>query len=818
MASRVGWGPPPRSLGRRDRANLQRRHDRVPAEYDLAETRAEKTQCLILATSEGRIRDMTNADGGPGRRLDVEQELQIKNWAIESAGHAVAISDLEGILEYVNPAFLRLWRYDSSEEVLGRSAVEFWQTAESAQVIIRELGVSGRWTGELPARAKDGGEFYVELTASMIKDADGQPIRMMGWFVDITGRRNAEQALRESTDRFRKIIEQAPIAMAVVTMESVIEFVNRKAVEVFGYLPDDIPTMDRWWVLAYPDPACRQEVVADWTRRVEKALAEGEEIQGNEYQVTCKDGTVKTMFITGVPVANRIFVMFDDITARKQAERLLRESEERFSKAFRISPYAYLIAEMAGGRIVEVNDAFTTMSGYTREEALASTTLSLKVWVREEDRQQMVTLLRETGTVSAMETMLRAKSGYVRTVLFNARVIQVNQKPCIISTIEDITDRRKTEALLVHAQKLEALGVLAGGISHDFNNLLTGIFGYIDLARTVSHESETREHLESALSALNRARALTLQLLTFAKGGAPVQKITLLTPFIEDTVHFALSGSNVSCRFSLPKTLWPCNIDRNQIGQVIDNIVINAQQAMPLGGTIEISATNTPVDEKSRLPLARGDYVRVSIRDFGIGIPREVLPRIFDPFYTTKAKGHGLGLATCYSIVSRHGGCIEVASEPGKGSTFHVYLPASPGTASARPAAAARHRGSGTVIVVDDEEVVRRVIQKMLETMGYSVISAGDGWAAIDLYKRESAAGRRISAMIVDLTVPGGMGGVETVAEIRHLDAEMPVFVASGYAENSVMTNPLEHGFTASISKPFTIADLSEVLNRHMPG
>jgi CheY-like chemotaxis protein len=314
---------------------------------------------------------------------------------------------------------------------------------------------------------------------------------------------------------------------------------------------------------------------------------------------------------------------------------------------------------------------------------------------------------------------------------------------------------------------------------------------------------------------MDRARALTMQLLTFAKGGAPVQRTTELIPFLRDAVRFALSGSRISCQFALAQGLWACSIDKNQIGQVIDNIVINAQQAMPDGGGIEMAAENVSREEGGSC-LASGRYVRVSIRDFGVGIPAEVLPRIFDPFFTTKPRGHGLGLATCYSIVKRHGGFIEVESEPGKGSAFHVYLPASSETVGANQASTVTRKGIGKIIVVDDEEVVRTTLRRMLEVLGYSVLCKSDGRDGIAAYINETKAGEPFVAMILDLTVPGGMGGVETVAEMRKLNKEMPIFVSSGYADDCVMRNPADYGFTASISKPFTIAELSEMLGGNL--
>ena len=236
----------------------------------------------------------------------------------------------------------------------------------------------------------------------------------------------------------------------------------------------------------------------------------------------------------------------------------------------------------------------------------------------------------------------------------------------------------------------------------------------------------------------------------------------------------------------------------------------------PAAGQIEISADNVSFTEKGHPPLADRDYVKVSIKDQGVGIPKEILPRIFDPFYTTKTKGHGLGLATCYSIVNRHGGCIDVESLPGKGSTFHVYLPASLEWAAESPLAIVKHTGSGTIILMDDEEVVRETVGKMLESMGYDVVCKNDGREAVDFYFAQTRAARGFAAMIFDLTIPGGIGGLEAIKAIRKSGDEIPVFVASGYAENSVMKNPVEYGFTASISKPFTTTELSEMLGRFL--
>lgn len=391
--------------------------------------------------------------------------------------------------------------------------------------------------------------------------------------------------------------------------------------------------------------------------------------------------------------------------------------------------------------------------------------------------------------------------------------------------LSDITERMQAEAereklndRLNQMQKLESLGLLAGGIAHDFHNLLGGIFGYIELAREKTTNEIVSTYLDKSLQTMDRARALTQQLLTFGKGGAPIKKVKNLFPDVRKIIEFALSGSSVSSRFQIQENLWPCNFDKNQLGQLVDNLTINAFQSMPGGGTIEVAAHNVLLTAGEHLSLAAGKYVKLSIKDQGTGIPKELLSRIFDPYYTTKPSGHGLGLAICYSIASRHGGGLEVESEPGKGSTFHLYLPASTAETVAGIAgkSAGSHTGSGTFVVMDDEKVLREIIKLMLESFGYTVVLKANGEDAVNFFMTESKADRKIAGMLFDLTIPGGMGGKEAIEEIRKTASDVPVFVTSGYSEDPVMAEPKKYGFTASIAKPFSMKELADMLEKHI--
>ncbi|MBN1163703.1 MAG: PAS domain S-box protein [Candidatus Krumholzibacteriota bacterium] len=394
----------------------------------------------------------------------------------------------------------------------------------------------------------------------------------------------------------------------------------------------------------------------------------------------------------------------------------------------------------------------------------------------------------------------------------------------VVEYVRDITERKQAEAerlrleqQVQQAQKMESLGLLAGGIAHDFNNLLQSIYGHIEIARAESMNPETNDALEASLNTIHRARSLTQQLLTFSKGGVPARKPGDIKQFLRETSQFALSGSQIICRYSFPPDLWPCDYDSNQIGQVIDNIIINSVHAAPQGGNIYISARNLKIGTGAHNYLPSGSFVKISIRDEGIGIPPEIINRIFEPFFTTKQSGSGLGLTTSYSIVKRHDGCIEVESEPGKGSIFHIILPASQRAVAEEPApvTAAVRRG-GKILIMDDDTIVKKTLQAMLEYYGFTVACASEGTEVLRMLGDGGESLASFSAIILDLTIPGGMGGKGVITEIRKRNQEIPVFVASGYADDPIISDPVASGFTDSIRKPFTREELIGMLDKHL--
>ena len=374
------------------------------------------------------------------------------------------------------------------------------------------------------------------------------------------------------------------------------------------------------------------------------------------------------------------------------------------------------------------------------------------------------------------------------------------------------------EEELLRNQKLESLGVLAGGIAHDFNNILTTIIGNVSMAKDqVRPEDEIFDLLKESEMASTRAQTLTKQLLTFAKGGAPVKETASIKAILKESSSFVLRGSKSGCEFSIAEDLWSAEVDVGQISQVINNVVINADQAMPEGGIIQVAAENLIIKDKHGLPVKAGKYVRISIKDQGVGIAEKHFLNIFDPYFTTKHAGSGLGLATTYSIIKRHNGHIKVESQLGHGTTFHIYLPASEKTVSEKEELKLI-KGQGRILVMDDEASLRKMVWRMLEHLGYEAEFAKDGAEAIRMYKEAQASEKPYDAVILDLTVPGKMGGKKAINKLLEIDPKVKAIVSSGYSNDPVLANFQEYGFKGMMPKPFEPRSLGKVLHEVLQG
>lgn len=544
----------------------------------------------------------------------------------------------------------------------------------------------------------------------------------------------------------------------------------------------------------------------------------------NQFRKELPSGEVGEFIVTARPFKDvkgklvGIVESFQDITVQTNATKELLAEREQLNVTLRSIGDGVITTDTVG-HIVLINKAAEKITGWSQAAAIGrpfdevfhlvdkkpgTTVEDLMVGGSSAPRSVPKKLLQKDGT----EILVSESVALIRNM--ESQVVGA------VLVFRDVTEKSKTEEELSKVKKLESVGVLAGGIAHDFNNILTAIMGNINLAMIrVEPGSEIYELLSSAEKASGRAKSLTQQLLTFSKGGGPIKNIATIQEIIEDSAGFVLRGSNVQCQYVFADDLWGVEVDTGQISQVVQNIILNGAAAMSDGGTITVNCTNHTVD-KDTIFLKTGQYVKVSIADHGVGIPADELDKIFDPFFTTKKLGSGLGLAITNSIINNHGGHIEVDSEPGVGTTFTFYLPASTGRSLSslkQESVVNSVQGKGRVLIMDDEKMIRDLIGNMLESFGYEALFARDGEEAIKLYRQSKENDKPIAAIIMDLTIPGGMGGKEAVRKIHKIDPEVKVVVASGYSNDPVLAGYRDYGFCAAMVKPFKLREFREIIN-----
>jgi PAS domain S-box-containing protein len=513
----------------------------------------------------------------------------------------------------------------------------------------------------------------------------------------------------------------------------------------------------------------------------------------------------------------RVISALTDVTQRNMMERALKESEKKFRNLFENAndAIAYL---STSGEIIEVNHAAADMFGGTIDELKGKHFTDLGFFTAE-NMPKFVSMLSAImkGARGPYSVNLVNRNGRQMSLESSAALMKSGHKITgILIVTRDVTERTKLEEERQQTARLESIGTLAGGIAHDFNNLLTGIMGNIGLAKMNEQPGgETYEMLEEAEKASIRAKNLTQQLLTFSRGGLPIKKPISIRKILEESTEFALRGSNVKPRFSISDDLWIVDADEGQIVQVIANLVINAHDSMPDGGILEVNACNAIVKKDVNLPLKPGKYVEVTVKDKGVGIKEEHLKRIFEPYFTTKQKGSGLGLATVYAIIKKHDGHISVESTLGSGSTFRFYLPAlstkvAQKTEVAKPVAISTT--GGRILVMDDNELIRELVPRMLTMNGYEVDTAADGKEALIKYKKALSGGKKFDVVIMDLTIPGGMGGKEAIKKIKKIDPKVKAIASSGYANDPIMANYSKYGFSAIVAKPYSAQEMQQVL------
>jgi PAS domain S-box-containing protein len=665
--------------------------------------------------------------------------------------------------------------------------------------------------------SKDGSERSLEMYADLIS-FNGLPA-IQGTILDITERKQAEVALKVSETNYRHLFNAEPDAIIITDAETKrIVDVNPAALKLYGYSYDEICGLEAVTLSAEPQKSANH---------IRQILSQNS-LEGNREIVQrlhkSKNGKVFPVEI-GYGFYTRdgrkmICTVMRDISRRKRIADELAAEKERLTVTLRSIGDGVISTDLEG-KIFSVNQVAEKLTGWKEKEAIGKPLAKVFYIVNEFNRQRCedpVRKVMETGTVVALanNTILIGKDGKEHVIADSGAPIMDSQNKIIgaVLVFRDITENRKMEAELVKAQKLESLGVLAGGIAHDFNNFLTAIIGNLSLAKIDSKPGDqVGAWLNEMEKASIQAKNLTQQLLTFSKGGEPIKKLVSLTELVKNSVTFSLRGSNVRCNFFISEDLLPVEVDEGQIGQVINNLVLNADHAMPEGGIIEICAENITLTADNEFSLPAGPYIRTSFRDHGVGIRPDHLSKVFDPYFTTKQKGSGLGLTVAYSIIDKHNGRMTVESGLGHGTTFTIYLPASNKPAS-QPADEEKRLliGKGKILVMDDEEFIRDVAIQMLSKIGYEVLVANDGNQAIEMYRQAQKSGEPFDIVIMDLTIPGGMGGKEAIQKLKKFDPNVKALVSSGYSNDPIMSNFRDYGFQGVVKKPYRIQDMSDAL------
>ncbi|MEW6527251.1 MAG: PAS domain S-box protein [Spirochaetota bacterium] len=821
-----------------------------PLEYRLMTK--DGSSHYILTISEAHYDEQGNFIGITGIGTDIHEKkvAEIKLRESEEKFKTLANSVLnpifiiqDNIMQWVNPATVDILGY-SENEIIGKP---FYSFVHPDDVEVAKSRAAARQRGEnvinrYEARiiTKDNIVKWIDFHVSTIQ-YNGR-FAILGSATDVTERKKIELDLKSSEEKFYKAFYSSPIPMTINTFkDGVYREVNEAACQTFGYMLQDSIGRSIIELNVFAD---KQEL-EDYIH----TLRTNEKVKDFHVTFKTKNGLLKDCIINSdifVSSGEKLVISsIIDITQMKRSAQIiyeqykelqkinndliktkeeltlrniqLFEEKERFNRVLESINDAVIVTDKRAV-ILLVNNATCHLLNREYNEIIGkdvTTILDLDCKKRVDFTFNTIIEILQQKSI-ANECIL-----HVGNVLYNIELYilplkdQMNSITGTIVVLRDITQKKIIEDHIARTSKLESVGLLAAGIAHDFNNILTSVVGNLSIIKNKIHESsELYQHINDAEKASFKAKELTQQLLTFAKGGAPVKKVTSLSAMFKDIVTFVLRGSGVEFQFIIDDNLYNVEVDEGQISQVIQNIVINAREAMNDHGLLKIYARNVTDEDPIKAIIGKDNYIRISIEDNGPGIPNENIEKIFDPYYTTKPHGTGLGLTVVYSIIKQHGGYIFVDSQPGKGTRFDIYLRATEKNVAVIDDKSNEISviGKGKVLVLEDDENIQFILRTMLEELGYEVDIACDGDEAYQKYLMAKELQQKYSFAIMDLTIPGKKGGKDTISQIRKLDNEFKVIVSSGYSNDPVMSNYKDYGFDGILPKPYRFEELKQII------